>query len=852
MNTSQTSSTIVADATIPPPPGGYAPGYVPPPPPDNVVPLRPAQRAPKYDRNAIGYHFELMHRAAARANVQGKLVLFAEPTHNAPVRNYHFNVGDHEGMTDKAMELEYLNYNIRAAWVIFRPDLDKTSKGGKADALAIFGFGLDGDSETGSPTFPVAPDYAVQSSANNQHPILLLDRALTPEEAQDFANALKSFAPNAEGASDYTRSWRVPGTLNFPTLNKIQKGRSPEPFAVATAKPYDGTLTKVDDLRAALADHWQKPRTSSTTAQASGFYRVSDAEEMLEHLNEHGEFNEYEDWIKAGMALKVAFGEDEGLRLWKLTHDSTVTDDVEATKWNSFESKPKAGGVTINSLMKRAKDSGWKGGLKPANMTGGVTLPPGAGMATVPLPSSNGYVSLTGGGPRPQIAVPEYAEMEIAARFVQTYGEQLSYIRSRKQWLHWDGKRWHRDQTGFVADLASRHCRAEAALAAQTPKITEATVRSICSDRTRKAVMNLAGDDQSIATLAGDWDSNPWLLGTPDGVVDLKTGTLRAARPEDRVTKSTSVVPGGDCPIWQAFLTRATEGNAELHYYLQRLAGYALTGDTSEESLHFCHGPGGGGKGTFSHAIEGILADYHTSTDIATLTESKQDRHPTELAALQGARLVTCSETERGKRWNETRIKKMTGRDIITARFMGGDFFDYQPTFKILVSGNHKPNMRADTGMRRRFQLIPFVAKISASERDTNLGEKLRAEWGGILGWMIAGCAMWQRDRLSPPEVVRAATDEYMEEEAEDCLSQWLAECCDADPTAETPSTLLYESYVRYAERSSEKPMSNVLFGKTLRQPPLEYTVKRTKRGAIVLGLKLAPPPPPPVPRPPY
>jgi putative DNA primase/helicase len=294
------------------------------------------------------------------------------------------------------------------------------------------------------------------------------------------------------------------------------------------------------------------------------------------------------------------------------------------------------------------------------------------------------------------------------------------------------------------------------------------------------------------------------LLGTPDGIVDLRDGTFRAACPEDHVTKSTAVSPEGECRTWLAFLQRATGGDVDVQTYLQRLCGYALTGCTREQSLYFASGPGGGGKGTLMHAVSSILHDYHVVTAIATLTDAKFDRHPAEVAALQGARLVTCSETERGRHWAESRIKEWTGGDAISARFMNQNFFTFIPTFKLLISGNYKPHLRPDTAMRRRFQLIPFKTAIPKSEQDPMLGAKLKKEWPGILGWMIAGAVEWQRVGLSPPATVLDATAEYMDDEAEDVLSAWMHERCEVDPTAETSIGDLYRSYKLYAEQAGE------------------------------------------------
>jgi putative DNA primase/helicase len=464
-----------------------------------------------------------------------------------------------------------------------------------------------------------------------------------------------------------------------------------------------------------------------------------------------------------------------------------------------------------------------------------------------PVPGPSNHTSLIGGA-RPEPAPPEYGETSITDRFVAAFGRQLSYIKSRKQWLHWEGKRWLLDNKGFVQDLVVKHCKAESALCASTPGYTAANARTVCSKRMVDAVLSLASSDQGIATEQGEWDQDPWLLGTPDGIVDLRTSTLRAARPEDRVTKSTAVSPSGDaCPLWLSFLHRATGGNVELQNYLQRMCGYFLTGSVREESLHFNYGEGGGGKGTFTRAVSRILGDYHVATAISTFTETKQDRHLAEIAVMQGARLVTCSETERGRRWAESRIKEMTGDDVITARFMNGNPFNFFPTHKIMVSGNYKPRLRPDKAMQRRFLLNPFDHKIPPHEVDKNLKTKLEQEWGAILGWMIEGCRLWQKHGLQPPAAVVDATDEYMLEEAEDCFAMWLADCCEAHADAETLHGFLYSSYESYAKRSGEKqPLTSVQLAKDLKN--LGYGKKRTKLGRFVVGLRLQLPVPPPMP----
>jgi putative DNA primase/helicase len=159
--------------------------------------------------------------------------------------------------------------------------------------------------------------------------------------------------------------------------------------------------------------------------------------------------------------------------------------------------------------------------------------------------------------------------------------------------------------------------------------------------------------------------------------------------------------------------------------------------------------------------VAGVLGDYHKTAPIETFTASNADRHPTDLASLRGARLVRATETEEGRRWAESRIKQLTGGDTVAARFMRQDFFEYRPQFKLIIAGNHKPSLRSvDEAIRRRFHLIPFAVTIPPEERDSDLADKLKAEWPGILAWMIEGCVEWQAECLRPPAAVGACERE--------------------------------------------------------------------------------------------
>jgi putative DNA primase/helicase len=182
---------------------------------------------------------------------------------------------------------------------------------------------------------------------------------------------------------------------------------------------------------------------------------------------------------------------------------------------------------------------------------------------------------------------------------------------------------------------------------------------------------------------------------------------------------------------------------------------------------------------------------------------------------LRGARLVTAIETEEGKRWDEAKIKALTGGDRIQARFMRQDFFEYTPRFKLMIAGNHRPAIRSvDEAIRRRMNLIPFTVTIPTEERDLELADKLKAEWPGILAWMIEGCLIWQHNGLRPPQAVTAATEDYLE--AEDALHTWIDECCETGPSESDSIANLWAGWKAWAEAAGEHVGNKRKFGQKL------------------------------------
>jgi P4 family phage/plasmid primase-like protien len=426
-------------------------------------------------------------------------------------------------------------------------------------------------------------------------------------------------------------------------------------------------------------------------------------------------------------------------------------------------------------------------------------------------------------------------EDSVARAFAAERRDVLRYCHSTGKWFCWDGTQGAREETKLAFCWARELCRKLNAAADpddRNPAMAKASAAA--------AVERYAQADRAFAVTQEIWDRDNFLLNTPEGTVDLRTGELRPHRQEDYCTKQAFIGPAAtaDHPLWSRFLAEATRGDVELQRFMQQLAGYALTGDVREHALFFIYGPGGNGKGVFLNTLTNILADYATTAAMDTFTASQFDKHPTDMAMLKGARLVSVSETEEGRPWAEARIKTMTGGDPITARFMRMDFFTYKPQFKLLIVGNHKPVLRnVDDAARRRFNIIPFTYKPPVV--DKQLEEKLRAEYPAILRWMIDGCLDWQRNGLVRPKVVTEATEEYFRDQ--DLFKQWLDECCDVDRRYEDTTAALYASWKVFAEANGEPYGTSKSLSQQLARDARFASKAKVRRARGFTGLRIKP-----------
>lgn len=437
----------------------------------------------------------------------------------------------------------------------------------------------------------------------------------------------------------------------------------------------------------------------------------------------------------------------------------------------------------------------------------------------------------------------EYSDAHMAVRLIAVHGHEIKYCDSIGGWLVWDGKRWVVDETMQVHYLAGeilQQASNEVLMRGDfNPTKTDRIAASLASNAARNNCVSYAKADRRIVARAEDFDADPLLLNTPVGVVDLRTGESRNRKPGELLIKATSVAPDATRrpSTWLKFLDAATGGDSAMIGYLKRLAGYCLTGSTAEQNLTFVHGQGGTGKSVFMTTIAAIMGDYAMKSQMETFVATMSDRHPTELARLRGARMVFASETQGGKRWNEARLKELTGGEPITARFMHKDEFTYTPQFKLLFMGNHKPELRnVEGGIRRRLHLVPF--NVKPERPDVHLVDKLKAEWPQILAWAIEGCLEWQLEGLNPPAAVLAATNEYFEDE--DAFGRWISERCTTDVGAEAISSELYEDWREWCGENGEFAGSQKRLSTELKTRGFEQYRTSNSRGFRGIALKTA------------
>jgi putative DNA primase/helicase len=421
-----------------------------------------------------------------------------------------------------------------------------------------------------------------------------------------------------------------------------------------------------------------------------------------------------------------------------------------------------------------------------------------------------------------------------ARRVKIRHGIDLRFIHPWKAWLVWDGRRWAEDTTAeavrrvkdtqgalydWVADrLKELRNAGDDSMAAQKDRLVKLLNHAIKWEDARAIgrSLELLKSEPDVPVLPYNLDLDQFLLNVLNGTLDLRTGQLRQHMREDLITKLAPVFydPSATCLLWLKFLDRIMDGNRDLINYRQRVVGYGLTGDVSEQCLWFFYGTGANGKSTFLATLLAMHGDYGMQAVSELLMVKNHKSHPTERADLFGKRFVATIETEEGKRMAEALMKQMTGGDKVRARKMRQDFFEFAPTHKIILAANHKPSVRGtDHAAWRRIKLVPFAVTITDEEKDKALPEKLKTELSGVLAWAVRGCLDWQRNGLAEPEDVHQATDAYHSEQ--DSVQGFIGECCVVRPEVRVRASALLEAYHGW---SGDRLMSLQAFGQRLRE----------------------------------
>jgi putative DNA primase/helicase len=381
-------------------------------------------------------------------------------------------------------------------------------------------------------------------------------------------------------------------------------------------------------------------------------------------------------------------------------------------------------------------------------------------------------------------------------------------------WMIWDGARWASDDTRAITRAAmaiGQEWRHELARADDDEaKAIRAHVGKAESAAGVRAMIELAGAHEDIVTRRDQYDADDMMLNTADATYDLRKLTAHKPRQAEYITKIAGVRAAkvADCPQWLAFLDRIMGGDEYMVSFLQRVVGYCLTGSTAEQCMFIAYGRGANGKSTFMAIVQHILGEYAKQTAVETFTARREGGIPNDIAALAGARVVTCNEASEDSGLDEAVVKAATGGDPLVARFLNREFFSFTPTFKLWMLTNHKPIIKGtDEGIWRRLRLIPFAVTIPKDERDGKLTEKLKAEAPAILRWALDGLKSWHAIGLDPPPQVIEATESYRKDM--DALGDFVADRCLVESGSTASNADVYASYVEWAKDNGLKPMSH-------------------------------------------
>ena len=459
-----------------------------------------------------------------------------------------------------------------------------------------------------------------------------------------------------------------------------------------------------------------------------------------------------------------------------------------------------------------------------------------------------------------QLKLSDLSEVAEGAKFADNVVGGLLYNASLG-WLAWDGCRFAPDEcrARLLAQLfTERQLKAAAAdlqqaaggaaqdaenteLAAQAKRAKEVYAFVKRCRQTNGINHLLTEAKPHLAVAVDDLDADPFLLNTPGGIVDLRTGELREPDPAARCTKVTAVAPGNDgAELWRGFLDTITCNDTELAEYLQTVAGMAVLGKVFTETLLIATGDGGNGKSTFFNTLARVLGDYSTSINPSLLLTGNRGNVGAEVAVLRGIRLALAAETEEGQRLESSTVKRLCSTDRIAANPKYMQPFTFTPSHTLLLFTNFLPRVgSSDRGTWSRLTVLPFNAHLrdTAGEKKDYADMLYTQAGGAVLSWMVEGARRFIANgyKLTPPAVVREALADYRK--SCDWLGGFLTECCELGENYVTASSEIYQRYTAHCQVAGEYRRDNRDFAHAMQNAG--YERKHTMKGWQYYGLRL-------------
>jgi putative DNA primase/helicase len=399
----------------------------------------------------------------------------------------------------------------------------------------------------------------------------------------------------------------------------------------------------------------------------------------------------------------------------------------------------------------------------------------------------------------------------------------------------WNGRTWERSEVKVRQEI--HRMGAALVLAGKLQESKGFTMTSRID-----ALMTELRSVPSVYVAPQEFDNRPDLLSFANGTVELRTATLRPHRKEDMLTYSLAIEYDADakCPRWENFMTEIFPENPDLVPYMQRLCGYGVTGYTDEQCFAVLWGKGANGKSVLTDTLSSVFGTITKTTPFATFEDKQGGGIPNDIAALRGARFVMASEGESGKPMSEAILKRVTGKDMVAARFLRQEFFEFRPSFLLMLATNHKPKFRGqDDGLWRRVKMIPFKRFFAPHERDHDLDKKLMTEAKGIAAWAVRGAQLWFNEGLTDPESISQATKEY--KETSDSLAGFYPGVLVADPDARILGNEAFTTYLEWCE-AENLPQKERWKRQTFYSAMEERGISRSKteKGITLFGIRHA------------